>query len=130
VLPRISAALSKFIAPISSTAAQLQIKPHKDDGFRRHSDPNRHAKKDHKPPQKQPEEAPPDNVTELHPARPLLTNSNTGVTQALLKLLAKLQIQRGIFSRWFGPKTYETAIKNQKQSGKFRKGAMLDTKAE
>jgi hypothetical protein len=127
LLPRINAALAQFVAPVSSSTDKRVQK--RDDsaagGFERHS---KKDFKDFKSPA-MPEDPAPLPPPQLAIVPPLATNKpNVGHT--LIHLLDLLQRQRQNLVKWLGQKSYRTAMRNQRKTGKSRKGAMLDVKVE
>ncbi len=62
----------------------------------------------------------------LHIQSPLPALS---VSSSFLVLLERLKAQRGTLSRWLGRRTYSTT-KGGKKSIQYRKGSMMDDKAE
>ncbi|MBL7715478.1 MAG: hypothetical protein JNL01_08395 [Bdellovibrionales bacterium] len=54
----------------------------------------------------------------------------TKLNQAFFKLLDMTQGSRLRFVHWLGKKTYEFALRKQKRMEVFKKGSMVDTKAQ
>src|SRR5262249_17503534 len=120
LLPRISAALAQFIAPVSASSPEAR---QGGSGFRRTQV---------KPqPQSQPEQQPPqENVIPLPKRAPETPRAPQSVSQAFIEMLASLQARRAIFMKWLGARSYQSAGKERRKFRRFRKGAMLDTKVE
>ncbi len=129
MLPRVSAALTQFIAPIASSQGQTQVRPRKEDSFRRFS-----PQPEKKPEKREEEPAQaeiPSNVVPLRADQ--LIEPGTGplsVAHSFIQLLAKFQKQRSTLLRWLGARTYQTVGQTQRKTARFRKGAMLDTRVE
>jgi hypothetical protein len=124
VLPRVSAALSRFIAPVASTDAQLPSRrppaPPALDAFRRETQHERAPSKDK-----------PETPLRLVSSTPPSAENKVGsVALAFVQIFQMLRQGRGHLSRWLGNHSYQMAIRRQKKIGKFRKGTMLDQKAE
>jgi len=145
VLPRISAALSEFIAPISSnrrTTVHSSSRPGQStEGFEKYQPGQKLSKKEGDP-QDQKKDQQPGQVIQLDvhrnkPPSPPATEPTTAVkppgtsvAQTLIQLLAVFQEQRLVLLRWLGSRSYHSAIRTQKRSGVARRGAIFDHRAE
>jgi hypothetical protein len=125
VLPRVSAALAQFISPIASSGKQsVSSQP----GFERfHKD--RPPSEGHPQPQPQLAKIIPFDRGEAAKAAPG-ANVPAGISQALLQLIQLFQEPGSTLKRWIGAGAYQRAIRQQKKTGRIRKGAILDEKAE
>jgi hypothetical protein len=143
VIPRVSAALALFIAPIATSGKQNLptkqdferfVPQKKKDSSGHDSEPSPGHSKEEKPPESA--------LAPVIPLRPKSAEALTlpsgtptgnipaGISQALLQLVAMLQGQRAVLQRWFGAGAYQAAARQQKKNGRIRKGTVLDEKAE
>ena len=146
VLPRVSAALAQFIAPISTPTASKKEASPQTGSFERFSPPpkenqsfrNPNSSK-HSPPQENGgerrenqqnlgKESPQAQVIPLHSNSPT-KELPPGISTALLQLMHVLKNQRTAILRWIGVDIYQSAPRLQKKSGRARKGTILDEKA-
>ena len=136
MLPRVSAALSQFIAPVASSTQKNVERQKPEASFKRFEDSNQGKKEESTAqPQDQPKETLPPNVLPF-PKASVPVESGKGqpasktVTVAFLQLVALLQNQRAVLVRLFGRQTYGAIQQKQKRFGRLKKGVMLDHKAE
>jgi len=135
VLPRVSAALSRFIQPVSSSAERESVRAKEKEEGQEFQRFNPHSRKKPQAPQeplsdeeKKDPLPPPSLRLAERPSRP-----QGGVTAAFLDIFRTLRSQRQSLVRWLGHRSYG----NQKQAsaaterpGRLKKGAILDQKAE
>ena len=131
VIPRVSAALAQFIAPIATSGKQGLTAQQ---GFKRFG--GDHSKQPSDPPKQQPP-PPTEEPAKILAFAPRPKDPETagagipnGISQALLQLMNLLQGQRATLLRWLGTGIYQTAARQQKKNGRIRKGTVLDEKAE
>ncbi len=139
MLPRVSAALAQFIAPISVSTKQVTSNKTAGDhpAFQRFG-----KKKRKKDGEASAGEASTDDdqsqddhkETALAKVIPLRSHSPpadqpAGITYALLQLMNLLQTQRATVMRWLASTSYQISARQQKKTGKCRKGTILDHKA-
>lgn len=131
VLPKVSAALSKFITPVASSTSQQQSRR----DFERDPKRRRGLATRSGTPSSPAEEAPPPPDGEFHPfvppSEPPPKAEEPPLTpgQTLLQLFAALRLKRGL-SKIFVALAYRATSRSQKASGRVRKGTVLDQKAE
>ncbi len=139
MLPRVSAALAQFIAPIASAGKQNQSRQ----AFERF-DPKKKK-------QQQPGNG--ETASQQHPGPPqdklqaqakiipfpksggAQPEANpapvpAGISHALLQLMNLLHEQRATIMRWLGNGVYQSSARLQKKGGRIRKGTILDERAE
>jgi hypothetical protein len=136
VIPRVSAALAQFIAPIATSGKQSVPTQQ---GFQRFGGDAKQSK------QQTPTPPPPSPQSEPEIARviPFPQQPSTsagaapgkgaipvGISQTLLQLMNLLHGQRTTLLRWLGQGMYQAAARQQKKNGRIRKGTVLDEKAE
>lgn len=128
MLPKVSAALSRFITPIVSSAKKSEQTPLQERE-------NRKEFQRFKPELKlvdqpiEPEARAASDQTNL-PA-PLSKNASLQkVGSPFLALIMGLQNQRNTVFRWLGLKRYAGLAKSLKKSHGFKRGTMLDQKVE
>jgi hypothetical protein len=138
VLPRVGAALTQFLAPIvSGPDGHAAVNQH----HRPQAPPPKRKQKRQNKGDQQREERHLNLVSEVssnptQEALPTPTNSSktgpnqSGATNAFLQLFDSLNEKRALLMRWLGSRAYQSTIMTQKKSGIFRKGTMLDQKAE
>ena len=156
MLPKVSAALSKFVAPIaSSNSEQARRDPQREGQGRKNfrvikggpaSPPEASAtapasastpaiqKFEPKRLDGTLDDAPDDagaSAPTAAPAAapPAVRSHSLTPGQVLLQLMAALDLKKG-FAKLLGRIAYRSAIRNQKTSGRVRKGAVLDEKVE
>jgi hypothetical protein len=137
VLPRVSAALAQFIAPIAASAKQ-GVGSQK--GFERFTPPHQGKKQgnagtnqEQGQPSHQAKVIPFPTTEKAMVASPQPAASASvpaGISQALLQLMNLFQEQGSAIRRWLGTNAYQLAARQQKKTGRIRKGAVLDQKAE
>jgi len=141
VLPRVGAALKNFIAPITASSRQDQIKTKDERPFQRHKQQQKKEEQKKEKPKLQvvkpiapatkiqpttEDEAPPG----LKTVNTDKTESNASVAEAFLALLELLQESKSSLVSWLGNQYYSVAAKKQKKAGKLKKGTMFDEKVE
>ena len=129
MIPRVSATLAQFIAPIATSGKQSVPTQQ---GFQRFGGDAKQSKQQAAPsPQDEPEAKvipfPLKNSEGPPPAKGAIP---TGISQTLLPLMNLLHGQRTTLLRWLGAGAYQGAARQQKKNGRIRKGAVLDEKAE
>ncbi len=132
MLPKVSAALSRFVTPIQTSSpgssarerafvpAQGKVLPFKDqaDG---QSGRQESGKRELEPsqPASSPEEKP-----------PTLEEIRTDLGSAFLQLIASLKQHRASIFKWIGYRGYQLGLRATKRTGRLRKGAMLDVRVD
>ncbi len=134
MLPRVGAALSSFITPIVSSKTDSQ-------GSQKRGQPQHRSQSEGKKPEKPQLTVVQDALAEtakevaaaqrpaLHAAAPPVTQAQASVTSSFLQLLNFIQGRHEAIRRWVGGRAYHAAS-GQKKNARFRKGTMLDQKAE
>ena len=127
VLPRVGAALAHFIAPLVSSDGQSAVRQREEAAFRKFKKP---------PNEKSPEQNPQSSEERPSPSQvPYLKivskdQRQASVTASFLEIFEKLSFSRASLGRWFGIRAYLSTLRNQRKTGRFKKGAMLDRQAE
>lgn len=149
MLPRVSAALAQFIAPIATSGKQTLSSQRGFERFaaplaeKRDRDKNRDKTQgdssgaEQRPPDGKVlpfvrKDATPATAVETSPTGPptLSGPMPTGISQALMQLMNLLSDQRATVLRWLGAGAYQNAARHQKKNGRARKGTILDERAE
>ena len=129
MLPKVSAALSKFVSPIqtssgSSSAHQKEFVRTQPGQQRRPSggrpDSGRGSQQSHAAPKALPAEEAPEAAPVSHPG----TTSGS----VFLQLISTLKQRHDNILRWLGVRGYQAGVRSRKRSG--RKGAMLDVRVD
>lgn len=144
MLPRVSAALVQFIAPIATSARQGLTQQ----GFERFAPQAKGKKRDPSQQQQQPKQEqsqPGQQQAKILPfpgkedaaraegagnAKSSGSSIPAGISNALLQILDMFKEQRMTIMRWIGTSSYQLAARQQKKNGRIRKGTILDEKAE
>jgi hypothetical protein len=129
VLARVSAALTRFIAPLTTSASR--------ETFVRDRPPQE------QPTKREPKEAPklrvvPTEVPDVDGRLLAIPNAkSTSVkggdeapTHSFTELFLLFQDQRTRMIHSSGRRAYRESVENRRKTGRFRKGAMLDDRAE
>jgi len=145
MLERVSAALTKFLSPLTSSInngldSNLSNKEEFQHSKKRpkKEEPKEEPKEESKTKENNPPEA---NKREAHLSlvpnpgagpgsethSPLEAIKSEGFTGAITDIFALFQEQRKIMLRWGGTKTYESSLKSKSMS-QLRKGTILDEK--
>jgi hypothetical protein len=132
MLPRVTAALGKFLTPIVSSSENVNV-GQKGAGFQRFKtekqDQKKHDKGGHPPSKPELKLVPPteekiSSETELQPTpRPV-------AAVPLLYILNLINLSNRTLRNWFGLRAYQIGLRTYRKSGKARKGAMFDQKIE
>lgn len=134
IIPKVSAALTQFITPISTSRKKPFVSARqKSGGFERQKgqDFEKHSSAQHQNSIAATEEQKTEEVIAQPIASPIASQHQIlSVAHSFLQLLGVFRKQQGTLLRWLGAKAYYTSISYQKSSSKFRKGAMLDEKVE
>ena len=147
LLPRIGNALSQYIKPLTTIAAQppstSSEQKERNDGGKK-SPPKlvvanlNSSSADQKSPDKNQSDEKQTLLRVLPGGKEDLTSQAPGqgpaniasVTAHFLDLLKSLQSSKGEFARWLGTSAYIISQKKQNQKGKIKKGAMVDHRVE
>lgn len=138
MLPRVSAALAQFISPIAVSGKQ-SVSSHK--GFEHFAQPQTGKKREQAREEPKQEQQlsqakakiipfPVKDAVQATSPPPSATSIPSGITQALLQLMNLFHEQGSTVRRWIGTGAYQLAARQQKKSGRIRKGTILDEKAE
>jgi hypothetical protein len=141
VLPRVSAALAQFISPIAASGKQ-SVASQK--GFDRFTPPQgkKREQSQQDPSQQNPgsEQNAPQAKIIPFPSKESAAKPNSqapgtstipaGISQALLQLMNLFHEQGAAIRRWIGTGAYQLAARQQKKTGRIRKGTILDERAE
>jgi hypothetical protein len=134
VLPRIGAALSNSVSPVSSSSDQqaVQRRPAREKPAEREQkreDPGEFKRAD--PPHLK-VVPPADEPTDRGDRPPAMAppGAAPSVAAAFLQLVTAIQRGKGSVLKWLGTQTYRANVGRQKKAGKARKGTMLDQKIE
>lgn len=156
MLPRVTKALSHFIAPIASSFSGA--KPAGDQsgavpGFVRQDRSNlpKNNQQQQKQPQKQPQQEPQQAEVNQRPELKLVVDSETSplaqedpapklptgvnpqqgpsLTDSFVQMCNRFQNQRTAALKWLGALSYKRVAKDQRRTSRFRKGSVLDDKA-
>jgi hypothetical protein len=143
VLPAISQILRKFLSPLGKDKSTSSlIAQGNDDSQKIQSDEKPFQKLSIQPPlndeekkeQLQDEESSSFNGNTQRPKLKLIKSSAEKTTltsnPGILEILNQAKIQRELFLRWIGVKSYKTLAREQKKTTYFAKGTILDRKAE
>lgn len=133
MLPRIGAALAKHIKPLSSSDdRQTQSQPRSAKGFKRFQPPpgQQDQSQHDTPAQRETKDPPlklvvPSDKALAHPQGPKVS-----ATETFLHLFSFLRTRKVSLMRWLGSLSYDKASKTRKSASRFRKGTMLDQRAE
>jgi hypothetical protein len=128
LLPRISAAISQFIKPVNSardTTTQRDGNSNKQQHHKKH-DPSSEHTGVAKPRLKVVSQN--DQLPAKAPLAPVRALGS--VAEALVLMLTSLARHRASFMKWLGPRAYRDAVITRKKATNFRKGSILDVKAE
>lgn len=131
MLPKVSAALSKFVPPIAASSRQTAVGDEEEEkrrSFQRFKDQEKKHEPEPEPPPKP--DLPPLRLVEEHEQPPSPETPGLSVAQHFLHLLSRFNERRGILFRWFGQQSYLAAEHQQKKSVRLRKGIMLDEKID
>ncbi len=131
MLNKVGSALVRFISPISTATAH---KPQGETSKDEHHQPKQDAEiiqlDDHRPksdPAANPESTAQEGLESSGLPAP---HAHVGsVSSAFLSLLDRIKGQKDSLSRWLGKKTYSSS-KSGKKALRYRKGSMMDEKAE
>lgn len=126
MLPRVSAALAKFLSPVTSSPSksspltengESEEKPFK--RFKKEEDSKSESKQ-----KKDPQKKDRPTLKLVSPPEPLKPDQSSG--QNFLQLFSAFQEQKATLIRWLGTRTYTQTSKEISAKGKFRKGSMFD----
>lgn len=126
MLPRVGSALAQFVPPVASSN-QKSVTISKDPPPRDFQQFKNKSKRDTSG-QETPQHTAPDpaKIDSTPPTSGILPS----VATSFLQIFHALQNRKGKLIRWLGVRTYLTDARKQKKGGRFRKGTMLDEKAE
>lgn len=137
VLPKIAAALTKHLSPVSSSTATHPDGKKARPGLKVVPRPERQPREeDRRPPPEgfqrfeapeAPREASPAESPAPAPAPTPLPRVATGVAATLIDLLDRIRITGAQLTRRKALRSYDTANENKTENSKFKKGSMLDT---
>ncbi len=123
MLPKISSTIAQAIQPIASSRAHNDSSRYSSSGDPPASQPDKEQSHSEDEPCLPSPEAP---SLRLVPKPPL--TSQAGLL--FLQLVDLIKRGKAPLTRWMGGRAYLASIKRQKLSGRFRKGTLLDHRAE
>jgi hypothetical protein len=126
---RISSALVKFLSPVKCAISNESA--HEEENKKRNfkqsqeqsQNPNTNLEASSKTKEKPKAELKLVTAPEQELSEP---NKISQASENFMQVFTEFEEQRSIHRRSQGTKTYQTAVKNQKKAGIFRKGSMLD----
>lgn len=119
MLPRVSAALSKFLSPITQPVEHKNSeKEQPEKKFQMFSSKKKKKEDSNQEPHLKLVQSPEQKKVALEES------------PAFVQLFVQFEEQRQSITKGLGPEKYKTAIKTGKKAGRLKKGTMMDDKAD
>lgn len=134
MISRVGAALAQLIKPVASSTSQAGPRPSRE--FERFREKPSGGARQGNPSGQDPGRDPKQGAQEAQVIPfPRAENApkagpTTSVAHSFILLRAHFQQSRLRLFRWLGLRSYQQSLAEQRRLGKYRKGAMLDRKAE